>query len=81
MQGAMDALKARPCVDCGVQYLACAMQFDHVRGHKLSTIGRLLANGYGDAALDRLADEIAKCVLVCANCHAVRTHDRQLNKR
>jgi hypothetical protein len=44
------------------------MQFDHTKGVKHYSISQALH--YSQATL--LA-EIAKCDLVCANCHAVRT--------
>jgi hypothetical protein len=30
-------------------------------------------------AIDRLRAEVAKCDLVCANCHRVRTHKQRCN--
>lgn len=65
---ALRQLKAHPCADCGVQYPAAAMHFDHVRGTKLYNIGN------GSMRRGDLAAELAKCELRCANCHAVR-HD------
>ena len=67
--------KNKPCTDCGNNYPFYVMQFDHVRGKKLFTIasGRL----YG---LEKIKEEIAKCEVVCANCHMVRTHSRRGEK-
>lgn len=49
------------------------MTFDHLPGTaKRSEISTLLYSGYRRVLLD----EIAKCELVCANCHAVRTFFR-----
>lgn len=68
----IDACKSRPCLDCSVEYPACVMQFDHVRGRKLFQIStRMSCN------LERLKIEIAKCDVVCANCHSIRTHKRR----
>lgn len=68
-QDLINKLKAVPCADCGVEYPPCVMQFDHVRGEKAFTIG-----GYGiTLGVERLIAEIAKCDVVCANCHALRT--------
>jgi len=49
------------------------MQFDHRPGTiKLGTISGDLRGRPRHVILD----EIAKCDLVCANCHFVRTHER-----
>ena len=68
--------KSRPCADCGVSYPYYVMQFDHLGG-KDWNIGRLVSIGATSA---KIALEIAKCELVCANCHAERTHQRRLDK-
>lgn len=65
------AAKARPCADCGVEYPTHVMQFDHVRGVKLGLVSRMK-----DWNIRRLTDEIAKCEVVCANCHSDRTFTR-----
>lgn len=64
------ALKDNPCTDCGVKYHYSVMQFDHVRGIKKMDINRMVHNRY---AIDSIKKEVAKCELVCANCHAYRT--------
>lgn len=61
-----------PCGDCGVQYPFYIMQFDHVRGTKKFNLGE--ARYW--TSLARVQDEIAKCEIVCANCHAGRTYAR-----
>lgn len=62
-------VKSKPCADCGNVYPPYVMHFDHVRGEKLFNIGNRIT-----IAMSRLLAEIAKCDLVCANCHAIRTH-------
>ena len=70
---AIQALKNIPCMDCGVQYPSYVMQFDHARGVKSFTISREMPA----LGLEKLLAEIAKCDVVCANCHAARTHNRR----
>lgn len=65
-------LKAIPCVDCGGTFHPVCMDFDHVRGEKLSGVQQMLTYSW-----DRLADEILKCEIVCANCHRIRTWVRE----
>jgi hypothetical protein len=66
------AAKQKPCADCGVEYPYYVMDFDHVRGVKEFGIAEKSRRGGRKA----LADEIAKCDVVCANCHRIRTYTR-----
>lgn len=68
--------KDKPCADCGVRYPYYVMQFDHLRDKKYSVAN--LVNLNSRAKIDL---EIAKCEVVCANCHAERTHRRGLVHR
>lgn len=67
---AIKEAKSRPCADCGVQYPHYVMDFDH-RGDKKFNIGASRNKG-----LRQVLAEIAKCDVVCANCHRERTHGR-----
>ena len=69
-------LKDAPCTDCGVQYLPCVMEWDHVAGDKVANVGDM---GTRYSLADIMA-EAAKCELVCANCHRLRTHNRRVAK-
>lgn len=65
--------KQKPCADCGHEYPFYVMQFDHVRGQKKF----LLCRSYLRQGKQKVLDEIAKCDVVCANCHAQRTWSRK----
>lgn len=67
----MDALKAgRPCADCGETFPPFVMHWDHLPGHrKIAEISVLVGNRRRGIVLE----ELAKCELVCANCHVMRT--------
>jgi hypothetical protein len=67
------AAKDCPCQDCGRSYPHYVMDFDHVRGEKLLNIGQASQK---NLAPKRIIDEIAKCDVVCSNCHRERTHQR-----
>lgn len=70
----VQALKeASPCVDCGVSYPYYVMQYDHTGDDKVMNVTRLVRS----ASWERTLAEIAKCELVCGNCHAARSHKRQ----
>lgn len=66
-------LKSDPCTDCGGKFHHCAMDFDHVRGEKILEIGIMVKRPVSES---QLIEELAKCELVCSNCHRVRTWNR-----
>lgn len=59
----------KPCMDCDREFPPCAMDFDHVRGDKKKDVSSL-------TTIKSITAEIAKCDLVCANCHRIRTFKR-----
>lgn len=62
-----------PCADCGMKYPYYVLDFDHINGKKTTHISEMIAQGN---ARWRIFSEIAKCQVVCANCHRKRTHER-----
>ena len=70
--------KNKPCADCGISFPYYVMQFDHVRGEKALNIGNVTSKGL---SITKLKKEISKCDVVCANCHAIRTHERAESER
>lgn len=63
----INEAKGVPCHDCEGSFPPYVMEFDHVRGEKLFNIG-----SQGQGRVERLEIEIAKCDVVCANCHRER---------
>ncbi len=59
-----------PCKDCNKTYPSCAMEFDHVHGHKLGIVRA--------QNLRTIIDEANKCEIVCVLCHRTRTAQRKL---
>lgn len=70
----IETVKAVPCMDCNIQYPPYCMDFDHRPGEEksfnISTYMR------ANKSLEQVIQEIAKCDLVCANCHRIRTFSR-----
>jgi len=61
-------LTSTPCRDCGETRIVC-LQFDHRDpSQKDRDISDMMKR-----SLARLRAEVAKCDVVCANCHAIRT--------
>ncbi|MDE2425612.1 MAG: hypothetical protein KGO96_06860 [Elusimicrobia bacterium] len=59
-----------PCKDCGIKYNYWVMEFDHIRDKKYE-ISFMINSTHSDKTI---WEEIAKCELVCTNCHKVRTY-------
>ena len=66
------SLKNRPCHDCRNKFHPDAMEFDHCRGEKLFNISKGKKRPFSDVEA-----ETAKCDVVCANCHRIRTAARR----
>lgn len=67
--------KDKPCQDCGVKYPYYVMDFDHRPGSgksfNIAQMARI------KPTLEKVQQEIAKCDIVCSNCHRIRTHNRR----
>jgi hypothetical protein len=63
-------LREHPCADCG-EADPLVLEFDHLRDKKFS-----IASVWRDHKWETVLDEMAKCEVVCANCHRRRTARR-----
>lgn len=62
----------RGCADCGYKAHPAALHFDHIEGSdKLLNVSQMSSRS--EAVI---LNEISKCEVVCANCHAIRTANR-----
>lgn len=67
-------IKKNPCADCGGTFPPYVMHFDHRDpSQKRFSVSTLTGAGH----IKSLLAEIEKCDLVCANCHAIRTHHQR----
>lgn len=74
LQALVNELKSKPCSDCGGTFDPICMDFDHRPNEKkVGSIASIVASRNEP----RLRAEIAKCDLVCANCHRLRTKRRR----
>lgn len=63
---------ARKCERCGEDHPAC-LEFHHLNSDdKDIDLGRAVVAGWSIA---RMLEEIAKCILLCANCHRKLHYD------
>ena len=68
-------LREVPCVDCGESFPPYMMDFDH--RDPTTKVGNVTWMA-GKAASRRVLAEAAKCDIVCANCHRLRTIKRSV---
>jgi len=60
---AIDEAKSGGCAICGYKKCLSALAFHHVGGSKVDKVSSL-------QSISAVRNEIDKCVLLCANCHA-----------
>lgn len=66
-------LKKAPCTDCRESFAPECMDFDHRDPTmKLRDVSRMVGR-----PSEEILAEIAKCDLICANCHRTRTKKRR----
>lgn len=71
----LDEVKNSPCLDCGQKFPPECMDFDHrVPATKLFDVSLGVVSG---RSVESVKEEIAKCDLICANCHRIRTARQQ----
>lgn len=68
----LQYLQTHPCVDCG-ENDPVVLDFDHL-GDKTGAVSSLSRDHLW--SWEKLLSEIAKCEVVCANCHRRRTARR-----
>ena len=62
-----------PCADCNKSYPHYVMDMDHIADNKIANVSTLIGRGN----IKKMLDEIAKCEVVCSNCHRARTYARR----
>ena len=66
------------CADCGERHPA-TLQFHHPNSEdKEFNVADAVRNGI---SLDRIKKEIDKCIVLCANCHAIRHYNMRNQKQ
>lgn len=71
-------LRRVPCADCHGAFPPYVMDFDHRDADRKEF---WILQRAGSVSRDRLLAELAKCDVVCANCHRARTNARALEGR
>lgn len=69
-------------MDCGQSLPTFCMDFDHRDPESKSfDVARKMRSAYSPEAQRVVEAEIAKCDLVCANCHRIRTNTREHRRK
>ena len=65
------------CRSCGYDKEAVALEFNH-----LDTTNKKanISERAGSWSLTRLLEEVAKCEVLCANCHRILTHEQRVTR-
>lgn len=70
----LHTLKSVPCADCGGSFDPVCMDFDHrpdeVKSFTIGAVG-------SSRSLEAIRAEIAKCDVVCSNCHRIRSYRKR----
>jgi hypothetical protein len=72
-QWVYELKETTPCTDCKIQYPYYVMDFDPLQDKKV-LVSKVINRGSWKQA----KDEIAKCEIVCSNCHRIRTYKRNM---
>ena len=67
-------LKDRPCDQCGGRFPSYVMQFHH----RNSATKRKTVSEMAHSKREEVLEEIGKCDILCANCHAIKTHQGEV---
>jgi 5-methylcytosine-specific restriction endonuclease McrA len=77
-QFVQDLKESAKCADCGEGHPA-TLDFHHIKSEeKVFNIADAIRQGYSIA---RIKTEIAKCIILCSNCHRIRHWQESKNKR
>jgi len=71
LQWVRDKEMSSGCVDCGESHPACT-QWHHTSDDKDRTPSNMARDG---VSKERIKEEMEKCIVLCANCHAKRHWD------
>jgi hypothetical protein len=67
----LDYFRFHPCADCG-ESEPLVLEFDHLADKSFE-----IGTNFADRGWESILAEMAKCDVVCANCHRIRTAARR----
>lgn len=74
----LEYLQKHPCIMCG-ESDPVVLEFDHIDSStKLQDVSAMATKMH--FSLKRIIEEIAKCQVLCCNCHRRKTHPNRLQR-
>jgi hypothetical protein len=70
----LNTLKSGPCRDCKIDYPPYVKDWHHLDP---TTKSFGLGRGRFRNSREKILEEIAKCILLCANCHRIREYGKK----
>ena len=69
------------CAHCGYRAFSAALHFDHIipedKKFLVPTKAHYLRYGKNTKSNKKIKEEVFKCQVLCANCHAIRTNTEE----
>ena len=62
---------SKSCSKCG-ENTPVSLDFHHIKDNKRKNVSYMVSNGFG---WDSLIKEMAKCVVLCSNCHRIEHYE------
>jgi len=73
-----EAKKGKSCCKCGYDKHHAALEFHHIDPSTKVLEVAAMVRTYG---LEKIKEEIDKCILICSNCHRILHHEERQAKK
>lgn len=77
-QKILQSLKDK-CSKCGYDKNPAALEFHHIDNNKEAIVSKLFQHYVSPKSLEKIQEEIKKCIILCANCHR-EEHNKDKNR-
>lgn len=70
IKSVIQQIKDTPCFDCKQEYPHFVLDLHH-EGKKTDNLSVAYRDGWG---INKIVKELKECIVLCSNCHRLRTH-------
>jgi len=74
-----EAKRNGKCVSCGWNDHPCALDFHHI--DPASKITEIASMTRGGSSIEKIQEEMNKCVLMCSNCHRIFHYNEKIKNQ